>query len=81
MECLDALVPPCRKEGIEAPLDVFLRRHVKAVCHLLHGARNAVVELVEIMQARLPAPICLPHQAHIDAADQLGLFLVIVLKM
>ncbi len=77
----DALVSPCRKEGIKALPNIFFHCHVKAVCALLDGACNAVVELVGIMQPCLHAPIDLPHQAHIDAADELGLLTVVPLKM
>ena len=77
----DALVSPRRKEGVKALFDIFLRCHVKAVCDLLDGACNAVVKLVGIVQARLFTAGDLLPQAHIYAADELGLLPIILLKM
>ena len=77
----DALVSPRCKEGIKALPDIFLRCHVQAVCDLSDGACDAVVQLVGIVQARLFTAGDLLPQAHIYAADELGLFAVIFLKM
>ena len=77
----DALVSPCRKEGIKALFDIFFRSHVQAVCDLSDGACNAVVQFLGIVQARLFAAGDLLPQAHIYAADKLGLLTVVPLKM
>ena len=77
----DALVSPRCKEGIKALPDIFLRCHVKAVCDLSDGACNAVVQFGGIVQTRLFTARDLLPQAHIYAADELGLFAVVLLKM
>ena len=53
----------------------------QAVCDLLDGACNAVVQFFGIMRARLFTAGDLLPQAHIYAADELGLFAVVFLKM
>ena len=80
LERRDALVSPRCKKGIEALFDIFFRCHVQAVCDLLDGACNAVVQLVGTMQARLFAAGDLLPQTHIYAADKLWLFAVVLLK-
>ena len=80
-EGFDALVSPRRKEGVKALFNIFFCCHVQAVCDLLDGACNAVVKLVGIMQTRLFASGDLLPQAHIYAADELGLLAVVLLKM
>ena len=77
----DALVSPCCKEGVEALFDIFLRCHVQAVCDLLDGACDAVVQFVGIVQARLFAAGDFSPQAHIYAANELWLFAIVLLKM
>ena len=76
-----SLVSPCRKEGIKSICEILPRRHVEAICHLLHGGCNAVIELVGIVQLQFLSARDLPLQAHIRPADKLGQFAIIVIVM